>query len=118
MPFKPDLFVYLKPDLDVCMRRLRERHRNEELRVTDEYQKKLQDKHDEFLGNEFVAISDCHYVPRLLLETNSNFRDDPEIKQRLSEQLEEVLKTIRVQKSSTSLFASLFASFSRLFERA
>jgi deoxyadenosine/deoxycytidine kinase len=103
MPFKPDLFVYLKPDLKICMERLRERHRGEELSVDIDYQCRLETKHDEFLGKEFVAISDCHYVPRLLLKTNSNFRDDPEIQLELSEQLENALKTIRERQSSAFL---------------
>ena len=108
MPFKPDVFVYLKPDIKVCMKRLLERNRGEELDISEEYQLKLQEKHDEFLGKEFVTISECHYVPRLLLETDSNFRDDPEIKRKLSEQLENVLKTIRERKMS---FRSYFEKY-------
>ncbi len=95
MPFQPDLFVYLKPDIQTCMNRLRERNRDGEADVSEVYQQQLQKKHDEFLGNEFVAISDCHYVPRLLLPTNSNFRDDQKVQEDLSHQLETVLKTIR-----------------------
>lgn len=98
MPFKPDLFIYLKPDLDVCMERLKERNRSEETGVSLEYQRKLEEKHQEFLGDEFVAIGDCHYVPRLLLNTNSNFRDDPKIQEQISSMIEQEFKNIRSRR--------------------
>jgi len=100
LPFKPDLFIYLKPDIQTCMKRLHERNREGEESVSKDYQQKLQQKHDEFLGEQFVAISDCHYVPRLLLETNVNFRDDSSMQEHICQQLESVLKTIRDARMS------------------
>ena len=98
MPFKPDLFIYLKPDLDICMQRLRERARDGEEGVNEEYQRRLQEKHDEFLGSDYVSIGECHYVPRLLLETNCNFRDDPIVQQEICRRINDELYTIQNNK--------------------
>ena len=95
MPFKPDLFVYLKPTLDTCMQRLRERNRDGEQGVSREYQSGLEKQHNEFLGRDYVAISDCHFVPRLLLDTDSNFRDDESVQGDITSKLEKMLHTIR-----------------------
>ena len=103
MPFKPDLFVYLKPTVDMCMQRLRERNRDGEAGVSEEYQLGLQEKHDNFLGEDFVAISDTHYVPRILLDTDSNFRDDPEIQSEICEKIVRILWKLRNDGASGSL---------------
>lgn len=48
LPFKISdaTFVYLRPSLDVCMRRLRDRARDEESGVGEDYQRKLMAYHD------------------------------------------------------------------------
>lgn len=99
MPFRPDLFIYLKPSIPVCMGRLQERARNGEAGVDAEYQSRLQEKHDEFLGGDYVTINDCHYVPRILLETNSNFRDDLGVQQEMCNNLECAFKKIQSSRS-------------------
>lgn len=75
MPFVPDLFVYLRPDVKVAMERLHKRNREGET-VSIKYQKALQDKHDEFLGKDMVKISDSRYAPCLHLYTNADFVKD------------------------------------------
>jgi deoxyadenosine/deoxycytidine kinase len=102
MPFKPDLFIYLKPTVEVCMQRLRERNRDGEAGVSEEYQRDLQQKHDDFLGDDFVAISDCKYVPRLLLETDSNFRDDENVRTKICTDIEAEFNRIRNNKMRQS----------------
>ena len=72
MPFTPDLFVYLKPDIEVAMERLHKRNREGET-VSVEYQKALQEKHADFLGKDMVNISESRYVPCFHLFTNANF---------------------------------------------
>lgn len=47
MPVEPDLFVYLCPDLDICMERLHRRGREGET-VSREYQATLLEEHDKF----------------------------------------------------------------------
>ena len=94
MPFHPDLFIYLKPDLDICMSRVRERSRKGEEGVRKDYQRKLQEKHDEFFNDGAVEVAPGHYVPVFNLETNSNFRDDPEVKEEIVNLIEEKLRLV------------------------
>lgn len=95
MPFKPDLFIYLKPDLDVSMNRVRERSRTGEEIVDQGYQALLQEKHDALLGGEYVSISDSHFVPCIHLNTNSNFRDDENVKKEIADDIEKHIHRIK-----------------------
>jgi deoxyadenosine/deoxycytidine kinase len=95
MPFEPDLFVYLKPSIDVAMTRVAERSRSEENSLSREYQEKLGAKHDEFLGSEYVAISEYHFVPCMHLFTDANFRDDNFVKMQIVTDLENKINMIR-----------------------
>jgi len=79
MPFHIDLFVYLRPDVEIAMERLHKRNREGET-VNVEYQKALQRKHDDFLGGDDVVISSSH-VPCFHLYTNSDFLNNYEVKE-------------------------------------
>lgn len=79
MPFYPDLFVYLRPDVEIAMERIHKRGREGET-VDIEYQKALQAKHDDFLGGEYAIIANSCRVPCHHLYTNSNFLNNYEIK--------------------------------------
>jgi deoxyadenosine/deoxycytidine kinase len=94
MPFTPDLFVYLRPDVEVAMERLHKRNREGET-VSIEYQKALQEKHDEFLGKDMVQISDSRYVPCLHLYTNENFVSDDLVKSYITERIMNSLPKMR-----------------------
>ena len=94
MPFQPDMFIYLKPDLDVCMKRVKERARDGEEGVKKEYQSLLEKKHDEFFEGDAVEVSKGHYVPVLPLATNSNFRDDIRVKKMIADLIEKKIKLI------------------------
>lgn len=48
----PDLFIYLRPPVEECMKRIKLRGRNEEKDMTIEYQEKLQKYHDLFINNQ------------------------------------------------------------------
>lgn len=99
VPIKPDLFIYLKPNLEVCMERLKERSRDGEEGVDVEYQSLLQSFHDKFFDVDAVEVAPGHYVPVMKIETNSNFRDDPEVKRDITNQIEAQLKKIQHSKS-------------------
>jgi deoxyadenosine/deoxycytidine kinase len=86
MPFTPTLFVYLKPDVEVAMERLHKRNREGET-VSMEYQKALQEKHDEFLGGGVVKISESRYVPCLHLYTNADFVNDTWVKGNITDRI-------------------------------
>lgn len=92
IPIKPDVFIYLNPDIDECMERLRIRDRSEEKGVTKEYQENLKKYHDEFLGKDMVTVGSGsgEGVPCLNLQTNSDFRSG-ECAQELTQQIKDFL---------------------------
>jgi deoxyadenosine/deoxycytidine kinase len=71
LPVTPDLFVYIRPPLEICMERLHRRNRDGECMISEEYQQKLMDKHDEFLNNGDVYI-DNKYKKVLVLDDNTH----------------------------------------------
>lgn len=102
MPFKPDLFVYLKPDLEEAMKRLRSRNRDGEAGVSSDYQTKLEVEHDKFLGGETARIHDVlndvdYEVPVLRLTTNENFRDDDEVKTKVFTEVKDCIDGLAVE---------------------
>ncbi len=98
MPFQPDLFIYLRPDLDIAMGRVEERSRNGEEKVTKEYQAKLLKEHDDFLGGEFVTISKSHFVPCYHLSTNANFKNDSKWQDEIATKIETKIREIQQSK--------------------
>lgn len=98
MPFQPDLFVYLNPGVDVAMQRIQERSRDGESGITLDYQQRLHDRHEEFLGSGCVEISNSHYVPCYHICTADNFRDVQEVKLRIAEEFENKVNELRRSK--------------------
>lgn len=94
MPYEPDLFIYLRPPIELCMERLKERNRKGEEKITKEYQLNLQRKHDEFFSGDAVNISNSHFVPCVRLETTENFRDDLMVQEKLASHFENLINTI------------------------
>src|SRR6056297_375185 len=95
MPFSPDMFVYLRPDIEVCMDRLKNRDRDGESNISKEYQTKLLEKHDKFLGNKVVKIGDNQYVPRVLISTNDNFQHKTEVKEKITNKILGMINKIK-----------------------
>ena len=102
MPYTPNMFIYLRPDIDVQMSRIEERNRSEELRsadgksgVTLEYQKKLVSKHDEFFQNDMVEIGPDSYVPCVKLITNENYRDDAITQEKFTDHFESLISSLK-----------------------
>lgn len=83
MPFRPNLFVYLRPALVTAMGRLKERNRDGEQKVSPEYQKLLQAEHDQYFAKKSVEIEPGVRVPCALLETDDNFRDEEGTKKKI-----------------------------------
>lgn len=104
MPYTIDLFIYLRPDLDVCMQRTRERNRNGESGVSREYQRKLLEKHDEFFNPAETtarpSAKDLN-IPCVLLSTNDNFKDITVIQDRIVNDFDMILK--RISRSNPSV---------------
>lgn len=106
MPYLPDIFVYLKPDINTCMLRLYIRNRTEESNIPREYQIALEKKHDEFFKGDFIDLSDYVHdstqntqnatnissesrpkIAKVLkIKTNKAFRDDLEARKEIVDQ--------------------------------
>lgn len=97
MPYSPNIFIYLRPSIDVQMARIEERNRKEELTkdgkggVTREYQEKLVAKHDNFFLNGKVEISENTFVPCINVVSEENYRDDEEVQDKFADQLEGII---------------------------
>jgi deoxyadenosine/deoxycytidine kinase len=85
MPITPSLFLYLRPSIDVAMKRVekRARSKNEVAGVTLDYQRKLYEKHDEYFGTDNVECDSGFYIPCWRLETDSDFENDVTERNRL-----------------------------------
>jgi len=108
MPVRPNVFVYLRPTVEATLVRLRERARDGESAVTEEYQRKLQGEHDRFFGvgrEEEVErpgeidLGDGGPPARcLILETDENFRDDETGARSLAEIVHQSIQDLRLRK--------------------
>jgi deoxyadenosine/deoxycytidine kinase len=87
MPFNIDLFVYLKPNIDVCMDRLINRNRNSESSVQISYQEKLENNHNEFLDKTEITLNKNYIVPCLVLNTNQDFKNDTHVQKSLGDKI-------------------------------
>jgi len=101
MPYEPDLFIYLRPPVEVCMERLKERNRPGEEKITKEYQLNLQERHDKFFSEDAVSISGSHFVPCVRLETTENYRDDFSVQEKYATHFEKLVKTITDARSNS-----------------
>jgi len=85
-PYTPRYFIYLRPSLEAVMNRLKERSRKGESAVTEEYQRALQAEHDRHLpaGDFEMVVGDSRFdASCLILQTDENFRDDKDVRDRL-----------------------------------
>jgi deoxyadenosine/deoxycytidine kinase len=91
MPYRPNMFIYLRPDIDVCMTRLKERNREGESNVSKDYQLQLQKKHDDLLAKGHVNVGANHRIaPVMYLDTDANFRDDMTVRKDLTLQFKKI----------------------------
>jgi deoxyadenosine/deoxycytidine kinase len=81
---KPHGFIYLQTNPDICLNRLKIRHRQEESPVGLDYLKKLHDKHESWLLSKMNVASYIQDVPVLVLDCNKDFESD------LDEQLKHI----------------------------
>lgn len=115
MPYLPQLFIYLKPDLEVCMKRLKKRNREGEENIPVEYQRALEAKHDQFFQTDSIDLQ--QYIQNagsslssVLLEvnkgkeikaarvvnlrTNKDFKDDEIARKEIVAQFLELVSTL------------------------
>jgi len=105
MPFMPDIFLWLNPDLDICMQRLAERARNGEEGISREYQERLLNKHRAFFSRNKVQVSRNEYARVYNLRWNGNFRDEEKVKDMVTDEVERLLnwsEPIAIPKKKSS----------------
>lgn len=70
---KPDGFIYLRAEPEVCYKRLVSRNRQEEMGVSLNYLKQLHDKHEKWLVKKEGVADYLKDVPVLSLDCNPDF---------------------------------------------
>ncbi len=84
---KPDGFIYLRTNPQVCHARLRKRNRSEEIDVTFDYLQLLHNKHEGWLIERKCVASYLQHVPVLVLECNEDFENNKVEQERHLEQI-------------------------------
>ncbi len=111
---RPDGFIYLQTDPNVCYKRLTKRARSEEVGVSFDYLRFLHEKHEAWLINKQDILPALHDVPVLVLNCNEDFENNPEVMARFRTQIMDFI-TQHNQKNDPS-FVSVQKS-ERVFER-
>lgn len=101
MPLKPDLFIYLKPDIQIAMDRLKKRNRKGEENITTEYQTNLEKWHDIFFKNDHVMILNKE-VPVIKIENNGDIRSNPSLRDQITLK---ILEQINLQSEEDEVYS-------------
>ncbi|KKP35336.1 MAG: hypothetical protein UR26_C0006G0020 [candidate division TM6 bacterium GW2011_GWF2_32_72] len=73
---KPDGFIYLQTDPQVCFDRMKNRNRTEENAIPLDYIQKLHNKHEEWLIKKNGVVPYIANTPVLVLECNEDFENN------------------------------------------
>lgn len=76
--YKPDGFIYLQTDPEICFERMQIRNRSEESAVSLEYLSMIHQKHEDWLVEKVGIPSYLKDVPVLTLECNTDFEHNKE----------------------------------------
>ena len=79
---KPDGFIYLKTDPNICFQRLQKRSRSEEVGVTLDYLQSLHKRHEDWLVHKIDIGSYLTDVSVLILDCDHDFEQDLNIQQK------------------------------------
>lgn len=90
---KPDGYVYLRADPDVCYNRLQKRQRAEESNVPLEYLKSVHDRHEEWLMTDKADNI-------LVLDANNDFEHTPEVLDSFVQKVGEFIKTLETNSNN------------------
>jgi deoxyadenosine/deoxycytidine kinase len=80
LPFTPSLVVYLKTDLKTSMNRLKQRSRDGEGGVTEEYQARLTTHHDEVFDHSSIPLPNGAEVQCIVFDGTQEFAMSPKIR--------------------------------------
>lgn len=87
VPWTPNLFIYLKPTVDTAMKRVANRSRDGESKVSSDYQTSLEQYHDQVFSGNSIDIGfilpeanlESKYVNALHLHTDEDFINDDKL---------------------------------------
>ncbi len=103
MPFSPDVFIYLKPGVDLSMKRLKNRAREGETGISEDYQSQLEAKHEDLLGGDTITIEigpingekkHEKIVPILKLTTEDDFRTNEAEQKRIVDLVQKTILSL------------------------
>lgn len=88
----PRGFIYLKTDPEIALERIKKRNRNGESKISIEYLKQIDDRHNEFLVQKIDLANKLDELPILTLDCNSDFEKETNF---LSKNLDEIYNFIK-----------------------
>ena len=85
---QPNLFVFLQPNVEECMKRMRKRGRKEEQDVDIPYQQALYEQHvAKFMDPKGVLMPNGTRVPCVVIDGNTDFSSNPAEMQSIVEKI-------------------------------
>ena len=98
---KPDGFIYLKTDPEVCYRRVMKRNRSEENTVSLDYLTMIHKKHEDWLVNPKDIHPSLQAIPVLVLSCNESFEDS---RAKQQEHIDAIVNFFTITPKSTQQF--------------
>lgn len=95
---KPDGFIYLRANPEVCYERLVKRNRSEESSVPLSYLTAIHNRHEEWLIEKKGVLPFLEKTPVLVIDCNQEFETDPTVQSLFIKQLQEFITSIDAQK--------------------
>ncbi len=92
---KPNGFIYLKTDPEVCYTRLKKRARTEESTIPLDYLKSLHIKHEDWLIHKKDVLGSLINTPVLTLDCNKEFETDQEVQEQQIKIIENFIANIQ-----------------------
>lgn len=83
----PSHFIFLDTPSELCITRTTERGRVAERTMTEDYQRRVVERHQKVFGKSEVKLPDGTMVPCFRVDGSLNFRDDTEVARGLAEEL-------------------------------
>lgn len=92
MPYPIDAFLYVRPDVEVCLDRCKKRSRDGETGITKDYQNRLLEKHDAFLIKNLTSplkevVTTSLGTKCLIVNGNLDFKGSERIQNEIVEKL-------------------------------
>ena len=93
---KPDGFIYLKADPQVCQKRLMKRNRSEEAEIPLSYLEELHKRHEDWLIHKEDVVAYLQDIPVLVLNCDNDFEDDLQEKQKHIKAINEFIDQLKI----------------------